>query len=169
MSVSSGKTLLTLASVFLFALSVSTNQAPRAFAEATAGPVITKPGKPSMIQTSEAAKPSSYNAKTLHRLDFRVVGKSCAKCLMDIQKVFKSMPGVVKAAVMLKKPYGAVVIYDSSKVSKEELLKKARDQDKDVRIEEAIDRAIPKLPIILIPIYALPRSPVTSPSADANK
>ena len=162
---SSGRELLTLASAFFFALSVST---PQAFAEATAAPAV-KPGKPSMIQTSEAAKPSSYNAKALHRLDFRVVGKSCAKCLMDIQKVFKAMPGVVKAAVMLKKPYGAVVIYDSSKVSKDELLKKARAQDKDVRIEQEIDSAIPKLPIILIPIYALPRSPMTSQSKDAIK
>ncbi|MCC7528835.1 MAG: hypothetical protein IT342_09950 [Candidatus Melainabacteria bacterium] len=112
-----------------------------------------------MTQTSEPAKPSTYNANSLRRLDFRVVGKSCAVCLMGIQRKFKAMPGVVKAAVMLKKPYGAAVIYDSSKVTKEELLKKASEQDKDVKVEQPADSAIKKIPIIFIPLYGIPKSP----------
>lgn len=155
------------ASIFVIFLSVSTI-ASQSRAETTSPPAA-KAGKPSMIQTSEAAKPSTYNAKALHRLDFRVVGKSCAKCLMDIQKAFKTMPGVVKAAVMLKKPYGAVVIYDSSKTSKEDLLKKAKSQDKDVRIEQETDSAIQKLPVILIPLYAIPKSPVMNSGTDTSK
>ncbi len=130
----------------------------------------TKPGKPSMIQTSEPAKPSSYNAKALRRLDFRVVGKSCAVCLMGIQSKFKSMIGVVKAAVMLKKPYGAVVIYDSSKVNMQTLLAKARTQDKEVKIEQPTDFPIQKIPTILIPLYGIPKSaPVTTASDDGKK
>lgn len=127
-------------------------------AETTTAPAV-KPGKPSMIQTSEPAQPSTYNANSLRRLDFRVVGKSCAVCLMGIQRKFKAMPGVVKAAVMLKKPYGAAVIYDSSKVSKEQLLKKAREQDKDVKVEQPADSAIKKIPVIFIPLYGIPKSP----------
>lgn len=118
----------------------------------------TKPGKPSMIQTSEAAKPASYNAKALRRLDFRVVGKSCAVCLMKIQRTTKTLPGVVKVAVMLRKPYGGVIVYDSSKVSKNKLLETVLAQDKDVRVEQQIDNAISKVPSILIPLYGIPKT-----------
>lgn len=118
----------------------------------------TKPGKPSMIQTSEAAKPASYNAKALRRLDFRVVGKSCAVCLMKIQRTMKTLPGVVKVAVMLRKPYGGVIVYDSSKVSKNKLLETVLAQDKDVRVEQQIDNAISKVPAILIPLYGIPKT-----------
>lgn len=118
----------------------------------------TKPGKPSMIQTSEAAKPASYNAKALRRLDFRVVGKSCAVCLMKIQRTMKTVPGVVKVAVMLRKPYGGVIVYDSSKVSKNKLLETVLAQDKDVRVEQQIDNAISKVPAILIPLYGIPKT-----------
>lgn len=128
-----------------------------------------KPGKPSMIQTSESATPSSYNAKALRRLDFRVVGKSCAVCLMGIQKKFKSMIGVVKAAVMLKKPYGAVVIYDSSKVSMQTLLDKAKTQDKEVKIEQPTDFAIQRVPTVLIPLYGVPKNASSTQSSVDGK
>jgi copper chaperone CopZ len=111
-----------------------------------------------MIQTSEAAKPASYNAKALRRLDFRVVGKSCAVCLMKIQRTMKTLPGVVKVAVMLRKPYGGVIVYDSSKVSKNKLLETVLAQDKDVRVEQQIDNAISKVPSILIPLYGIPKT-----------
>lgn len=112
--------------------------------------------KPSMIQAAEPSKPVSFNAKTLRRLDFKVVGKSCAVCLMGIQKKVKDMPGVVKAAVMLKRPYGAVIVYDSSKTTKDKLLEKARSQDKEVKIEQITDFSIQKLPTVLIPLYGIP-------------
>ncbi len=100
--------------------------------------------------SDQRAEASSYNAKALHRLDFRVVGKSCAVCLMGIQSKFKSMIGVVKAAVMLKKPYGAVVIYDSSKVNMQALLTKARNQDKEGEDRTDYRFPIQKIPTILI-------------------
>ncbi len=149
-------------------LAVFSNSFLDARAETASATAAAKPGKPSMIQSGEPAKPASYNAKALRRLDFKVIGKSCAICLMGIQRKFKATPGVVKAAVMLKKPYGAVVIYDSSKISKETLLKKASEQEKDVRIEQATDFAITKLPTILIPLYGIPKDvPAANPDPDS--
>lgn len=113
--------------------------------------------KPSMVQTSQSAKPISFNPKALRRMDFRVVGKSCAVCLMGIQRTVREKAGVVKVAVMLKKPYGAVIIYDGSKVTKDQLLKYSTSTDKDVKIESVTDFAIPKVPTILIPLYGIPK------------
>ncbi len=90
-------------------------------------------------------------------MDFRVVGKSCAVCLMGIQRTVREKAGVVKVAVMLKKPYGAVIIYDGSKVTKDQLLKYSTSTDKDVKIESVTDFAIPKVPTILIPLYGIPK------------
>ena len=125
-------------------------------AETSTSPTAAKAVKPSMIQTSQPTKPLVYNPKTLHRLDFRVVGKSCAVCLMNIQHKVKEINGVVKAAVMLRRPYGAVVLYDASKVGKEVLLKTAKSTDKEVKIEQVTDYLIAKPPIILIPLYGIP-------------
>lgn len=122
--------------------------------------------KPSMIQTSQSDKPVAYNPNALHRMDFRVVGKSCAVCLMGIQRAVRSKPGVVKIAVMLKKPYGAVIIYDSTKQNIDQLLKIATSTDKDVKIEGVTDYAIQKIPTVLIPLYGIPKG---TPILKANK
>ena len=118
-----------------------------------------KPSKPSMIPTAEPDKPVAFNPKNLRRLDFKVQGKSCAVCLMGIQKKVKAMPGVIKIAVMLKRPYGAVVIYDSSKITAAKILEKAKAEDKEVKIVEATDFSIQKLPTVLITLYGIPKSP----------
>lgn len=151
---SSGRASLAKGAVFVAAIILFPHLCAKA---QTATKETSKPGKPSMIQTSDAAKPASYNPKGLHRLDFRVVGKSCAVCLMGIQRKVKAIPGVVKVAVMLRKPYGAVIVYDSTKVSKDKLMETAKSQDKDVRIEQSVDNAIPKVPNILIPLYGIPK------------
>ena len=135
----------------------------------TATSMPDKPGKPSMVQVSEPAKAASFNAKALRRLDFKVQGKSCAVCLMGIQRKLKAIVGVVKVAVMLKKPYGAVIIYDSSKVNSQTLLDKAKQQDKEVKIVQPTDFAIPRIPNILIPLYGIPKSPTSDPNADTSK
>jgi len=152
--VSSGRANLAKCAVFVAAITLFAHTGAKA---ETATKEATKPGKPSMIQSSDAAKPASYNPNGLHRLDFRVVGKSCAVCLMGIQRKVKTIPGVVKVAVMLRKPYGAVIVYDSTKVSKDKLMETAKAQDKDVRIEQAVDNAIAKVPNILIPLYGIPK------------
>lgn len=116
-----------------------------------------KPGKPSMIPTAEPDKPVSFDPKNLRRLDFKVQGKSCAVCLMGIQKKVKAMPGIIKVAVMLKRPYGAVVIYDSSKMTSAKILDKAKAEDKEVKIIEPTDFSISKIPTVLIPLYGIPK------------
>src|ERR1700730_15720125 len=80
------------------------------------------PGMVSVSNTS--AKPLNMNA--LHRLDFMVVGKRCATCLFKIQKRLQALPAVAKVGVMLRKPYGAVCIYDATKSDKDSLLKVAK-------------------------------------------
>lgn len=118
----------------------------------------TKTGKPSMIPVAEPDKPVSFDVKNLRRLDFKVQGKSCAVCLMGIQKKVKAMPGVIKVAVMLKRPYGAVVIYDASKINAAKILEKAKAEDKEVKVVEPTDFSIPRVPTILIPLYGIPKS-----------
>jgi copper chaperone CopZ len=100
---------------------------------------------------SNTASKASYNAAALHRLDFKVVGKSCAVCLLGIQRRMGLVPGVVKVAVQLKKPYAATVIYDSSKTGKEKILAKAKEGLSDLETTTLEDEPISKLPTILIP------------------
>jgi copper chaperone CopZ len=92
-----------------------------------------------------------YNANALRRLDFRVVGKSCAVCLHKMQDRMKTLPGTVKAEVMLKPPYGAVVIYDSTQVNKDKILEKCKEGVEDVQFENLKDVAVKALPLVLIP------------------
>jgi hypothetical protein len=63
----------------------------------------------------------------------------------------KQVPGTIKAAVMLQPPYGAVVIYDSSKVTKDQILAVATKNEPAVKLEGIIDQRIKKLPIVLVP------------------
>lgn len=96
----------------------------------------------------------SFKEGALHRVDFRVTGKSCAICLHKIQERMKGLPGAVQAAVMLKKPYGAVVIYDSSKVNVKAILEVAVKGEPDVKIVDVKDESIKKPPVVLIPLYS---------------
>ena len=96
----------------------------------------------------------AYNAKDLRRFDFRVVGKSCATCLHHMQDRMKELPGTLKAAVMLQKPYGAVVIYDSSKTNTTKILEKAKEGLTDVEFEDRKDVAIKSIPAVLVPAVA---------------
>jgi copper chaperone CopZ len=96
----------------------------------------------------------AYNHNALHRVDFRVTGKSCAVCLHKIQERMKGLPGAVEAAVMLKKPYGAVVIYDSSKLNLKAILDIAVKGEPEVKIVDVKDESIKKLPVVLIPAYS---------------
>jgi copper chaperone CopZ len=163
--VSSGRSSIAASAIFVTLVSLIASAPTHA---ETAAAQATKAGKPSMIQTSDAAKPASYNANSLHRLDFRVVGKSCAVCLMKIQRQVKILPGAVKVAVMLRKPYGGVVVYDSSKISKDKLMQTILAQDKDVRIEQIVDTSINKVPTVLIPLYGIPKRTTTTAAAEGQ-
>jgi copper chaperone CopZ len=96
----------------------------------------------------------AYNHNALHRVDFRVTGKSCAVCLHKIQERMKGLPGAIEVAVMLKKPYGAVVIYDSSKLKLKSILDIAVKGEPEVKIVDVKDESIKKLPVVLIPAYS---------------
>jgi len=93
----------------------------------------------------------NYSKDSLHRLDFTVVGTGCSICLMGIQTTLKGKPGIVKAAVMLRKPYGASVIYDTKKITKDAIVDIANHQKKNVHVDSINDAAISKVPIVLIP------------------
>lgn len=112
-----------------------------------------KPLLKQSFNEQEVTPLSSVNMKALRRLDFRIVGKTCAVCLLGIQKRLRKTPGVAKVAVMIKKPYGGVAIYDSSKVSKDALLNKIKEGEKEVKIEEPVDTQVDKIPLVVIPKY----------------
>lgn len=90
--------------------------------------------------------------KELRRLDFRLKGSKCASCLGRIRKRMAHFKGVIKAAVILKKPYGAAAIYDGGVTNAEEIKKAALKGEKvKVEIAETSDKKINKLPLILVP------------------
>lgn len=123
---------------------------------ASAGALIAKPNPFPLLTQKETAlrdAEAAIASKSLRRLDFRVVGKSCAVCLLGIQRKVKTVNGVVKTAVMLKRPYGAVILYDSKKTTPNELLDMAKKSEKDVKFEDIKDSAIPRVPLVLVPIH----------------
>ena len=120
--------------------------------------------QPAFAETEKEANSTlhAYNANALHRLDFRVEGKSCAVCLHRMQERMKELNGTVRAEVMLKKPYGAVVIYDSSKVKTDKILDKCKEGLPEIKLLDVKDEAIKKIPIVLVPAAA-------SEAADTNE
>ncbi|HEY9677975.1 MAG TPA: hypothetical protein V6C76_08190 [Drouetiella sp.] len=123
----------------------------------SASPVKTKTGaevtktKSGLVSSTPSTATPSYNAKALHRLDFRVKGKSCAVCLLNIQKHVGTVPGAIKAAVQLQPPYAAVVLFDSSKTNSKTLLNVAKEGYPEVSFEAIEDKPIDKLPLVLVP------------------
>jgi hypothetical protein len=98
--------------------------------------------------------PHSYNAHALHRLDFRVVGKSCGLCLHQMQERMRELPGIVDVGVMMVKPYGAAVIYDSTKVRADKIFAKAKEGVPEVSFEDKKDVPIKTVPKVLVPAAA---------------
>ena len=95
-----------------------------------------------------------YNKNALRRLDFRIQGKSCAVCLMGIQRRIKNLAGALKVAVMLKKPYGASIIYDASQVDEQTLITTAKLNEPMVKLLDVSDNPIEKIPLVLIPPHS---------------
>lgn len=104
---------------------------------------------------TDSDKKIGVDPKNLRRVDFRVEGSKCASCLGRIRKRMTKIKGVVDAAVLIKRPYGAVAIYDSSKVNVDKILKEALVSEKEnVKILDVNDRAIDKLPFLLVPVFS---------------
>jgi len=147
--------LLVLAAVVI--ASVTSNISAIAAPAPAAAPLKTKTGaevtkdKGGLVSTTTESKTPSYNPKALHRLDFKVTGKSCAVCLLGIQKRISSVPGAIKAAVQLQAPYAAVVLYDASKTNQKALLDKAQETVPEVKFVSIEDTAIAKVPTVLVP------------------
>ncbi len=139
------------------AFASSNNLVAMAAPAPAAAPLKTKSGaevnkeQGSLVSTSTESKTPSYNPKALHRLDFKITGKSCAVCLLGIQKRINSVPGTVKAAVQLQSPYAAVVLYDASKTTQKAILDKAGETVPEVKFVSIEDNAIEKVPIVLVP------------------
>jgi hypothetical protein len=76
-----------------------------------------------------------------------------------MQDRMKELPGTLKAAVMLQKPYGAVVVYDSSKTNTTKILEKAKEGLTDVEFEDRKDVSIKSMPVILVPAAAAAAPP----------
>jgi hypothetical protein len=104
-------------------------------------------------RTSEKVKRpnATFNMNALHRLDFAVKGTSCPACLKKMQIRVDGCTGVVRAAIMLRKPFGGVVIYDASKTSKEKVFAVLKGDEKKVTFEQIEDAPVAKLPVILVP------------------
>ncbi|MBS1953021.1 MAG: hypothetical protein JST89_02485 [Cyanobacteria bacterium SZAS-4] len=125
--------------------------APAAAPQKTkAGTELTKSGS-ALVSTTPDAKTPSYNAKALHRLDFKITGKSCAACLLGIQKRIGTVPGAIKAAVQLQAPYAAVVLFDASKTNQKAIFSKAQETVPEVSFVSIEDTAIAKVPTVLVP------------------
>ena len=99
-------------------------------------------------------KETVKSPQALRRLDFRIKGRGCALCLLDTQKRLRQETGTVKTVVQLRQPYGAVVIYDGSKTSKDKLLKDAKGNKAEaqyVSFLDITDQPIAKVPVLLVP------------------
>ena len=106
-----------------------------------------------------AHKEMVKSTKALRRLDFRIKGRSCALCLLDMQKRMRQEPGTVKTVVQLRVPYGAVVIYDGSVTSKDKLIKAAKGNRAEamyVSFLDMTDQSITKVPVVLVPFQTTP-------------
>lgn len=112
----------------------------------------------------DSEKPRPYSKNALRRLDFRIVGKSCAVCLLGIKRRVNALDGTVKVAIMLRKPFGASIIYDSTKLNEEKLIATAKANEPLVKLLDVKDEAIPKLPIVLVP----PHSNVSDTNTKTN-
>lgn len=108
----------------------------------------------SSASKTTAVPHANLNMNALHRLDFVVTGTSCPACLLKMQKRIDIAAGVAKAAVMLRKPYGGVVIYDSTKTGKDKVFTVLKGDEKKVDFQKVEDAPIDKMPIILVPHHS---------------
>jgi copper chaperone CopZ len=96
---------------------------------------------------------TNESPSALHRLDFRIEGKGCAACLLSIQRKLNSLPGVKEAVVMLKRPFGTSVIYQTTQIKKEEILAIVQNKEPNIKIVEVSDSSIAKVPSPMIPPF----------------
>jgi copper chaperone CopZ len=108
------------------------------------------PNMVSMGKTNTA----SLKMSALHRMDFVVSGTSCATCVLRVQKRLQDAPGIAKVAVMLRRPFAGVLIYDSTKQDTNKLTMIASGQEKNIKLDKVEDAAIARIPLVLVPHHA---------------
>ncbi len=72
------------------------------------------------VQTENTVNPVNKNSN-LHVLSLKINGMTCAGCAYRVQSILKSLEGVVEAKVRYPEGTGEV-IYDSDKITKEEIV-----------------------------------------------
>lgn len=111
--------------------------------------------KPYSFDSTPAQLPNSSNVmtniklKNLRRADFKIAGSGCAACLLRLDIQLNKTPGIYKAAVMLVKPYGAVVIYDNSTTNLSKILNLLASSK--LKANAVHDEPIKTMPTVLIP------------------
>lgn len=149
--------LLVIASLMIgqtaFAAPSLAAQDKKAAPSPTGNPSISEDLNFSTPTEKKEYRKTKLNMSALHRLDCRLEGTSCAACLMSIKRTVDKLKGVYEIAVMLKKPYGFAVVYDSTKISAEKIMDAAKKDKKasSVKFLEQVDKPIPAPPIILVP------------------
>jgi hypothetical protein len=93
------------------------------------------------------------STRELRRLDFRIENKSCPVCLLGIQNKLKTFNGVMDAAVMVRRPYGASVIYRGDKTTSSYILELLKAKDPSIKIADITDNKIDSIPLVLIPPF----------------
>ncbi len=93
--------------------------------------------------------PNHQKLDSLYRADFLITGISCATCLMHIERDMQKIPGVIKAAVSVYRPYPALIIFDGHKTSWPDILKALNEHP--IKIEQVTQEHITELPVLLIP------------------
>ncbi len=105
------------------------------------------------VDSATKTNKQSESSNDLHRLDFRLEGKSCAACLLSMQRKLNSLPGVKEAVVMLKRPYGVSVIYQTGQIKSEEILAIIKEKEPNIKILEMNDASTSSIPSPLIPPF----------------
>jgi len=111
-------------------------------------------GASALAAGDNSVKPGiSASTKGLHRLDFRLEKASCASCILKVRKALRAAPGILKCEIALRKPYGAVVIYEPNKIKADKMQNIAREADPNKRVEfaEQMDEPINAIPTLLLP------------------
>lgn len=92
-------------------------------------------------------------AQELLRYDFRLDHISCARCILNVRQALRKTAGVQKCEIALRKPYGAVLIVDGSKVN-EAVIKKVVDSADPGTHPQAVDflrEPVKTVPAVLLP------------------
>lgn len=114
----------------------------------------------SLTMAAYADRAKSGKKVELARADFRIVGTSCADCLMTAERLLSRSSGVKKARVMLVPPYVASVIFNARKTSVAKLVRKL--EKRDFQIKDLESRQLERIPEEFKPEHS---SLKTAPSA----